>query len=124
MTEAEARARLESMVAWSVAPTLTIAEVDDLLDQARRADVYGIAPSDTGWTPTWSFSSAAAAGWRLKASKVVPEFDFASDGQNHQRSQVFDMCMKMADRYARGAVGSISVVPPWLYAYGDVVANG
>jgi hypothetical protein len=111
MDETEARTRLESMVAASVAPTLTVDEVDDLLDQARRADVYGIPPTFAGWTPTWAFSSAAAAGWRLKAAKVSGEFSFTSDGQTHNRNEVFEMCLKMADRYARGAVGSVPLVP-------------
>lgn len=123
MTEAEARARLEAMVAWNVAPTLTVAEVDDLLDQARRADADGLAPADSGWTPTWHFASAAAAGWRLKAGKVSGEFSFTSDGQTHNRNEVFEMCMAMADRYARGAVGSIPLLPPDPY-WDHLVANG
>lgn len=123
MTEAEARARLESMVAWSVAPALTVAEVNDLLNQARRADADGLAPSDTGWTPTWHLASAAAAGWRIKAGKVAHEFSFASDGQTHNRNEVLDMCLKMADRYARGAVGSIPLLKDDPYV-GDLVGNG
>lgn len=111
MTEAEARARLESMLAWSSDPALTVAEVDDLLLQSRRADVYGVPPTYAGWVPTYSFASAAAAGWRLKAAKVAAEFSFTSDGQTHNRNEVFEMCLKMADRYARGGVGSIPLVP-------------
>lgn len=123
MTEEEARARLESMVAWSTAPTLTEAEVDDLLDQARRADSDGLAPDDDGWTPTWHFASAAAAGWRLKAGKVSGEFSFTSDGQTHHRNEVHEMCLAMADRYARGAVGSIPLLRDDPYA-ADLVGNG
>lgn len=124
MTEEEARARLESMVAWNVAPVLTSGEVDDLLDQARRADSNGLAPGDASWTPTWHFASPAAAGWRLKAGKVANEFSFTSDGQTHNRNEVFEMCMAMADRYARGAVGSIPLLRDDPYATEHLVGNG
>lgn len=112
------------MVAASVVPTLTTDEVDDLLDQARRADSSGLAPSDDDWEPTWAFGSAAAAGWRLKAGKVTGEFSFASDGQTHNRNEVHEMCLAMADRYSRSAVGSIPLLADDPYAAEYLVGNG
>lgn len=112
------------MVAWNIAPALTVPEVDDLLDQARRADSYGLAPGDSGWTPTWHFASAAAAGWRLKAGKVTNEFSFSSDGQSHNRNEVHEMCLAMADRYARGGVGSIPLTKDDPYELENLVGNG
>lgn len=107
MTEAEARARLEAMVAASSEPTLSDAEVDDLVDLAKRADSEGRAPSDVAWVPTWDLNSAASEGWQRKAGKVVANFRFSSDGQSFDRHQVFEMCERRAADYAMRVVGSV-----------------
>ena len=108
MNEGSARVRLEAMTAASVEPTLTEDELDQLLDMARRPDVFGALPSDTDWEPTWNLDYAAAVGWHWKAGKVTANFDFSTDGQSFQRSQVWQHCDAMRRYYARrGGLGSI-----------------
>lgn len=45
MDTATARARLERMLQWDVDPVLTTAEVDDLMQLARRVDANGYKPA-------------------------------------------------------------------------------
>lgn len=108
MEEATARALLETMVASDAEPSLTEGEVDRLVDLARRADTYGLAPSDDGWSETWDLRYAAAEGWRWKAGKVAGAYSFGSDSQSFQRQQMHAMCLAMAKMYASG-LGSVSL---------------
>jgi len=87
------------MTAALVEPTLTQDELDQLLDLARRPDALGVLPSDTDWEPTWLLEFAAAEGWRWKAGKVSFHFDFSTDQQSFERSQVYDHCMQQAALY-------------------------
>lgn len=106
MTETEARARLERMVAPTLAPVLSYADVSDLMSVARRPDINGVLPSETGWVPTWDLDAAAAAGWEIKAGRVASEFAFSEDGQSFRREQVHAACLNMAKLYRRGT-GSV-----------------
>lgn len=58
MDIAVARARLERMVRWDSAPTLTSAEVDDLMLLARTTDLNGYDPYDV-WAPLTVYPAAA-----------------------------------------------------------------
>lgn len=108
ISETDARSRLDSMLQSASEPLLTQAEVEALLVEAKRADADGLAPSDTGWTPTWDLNAAAAEGWRRKAGKVAGRFDVTVDGDALRRSQMFSACLVMADRYARKISGVVS----------------
>lgn len=103
MTEAEARARLQRMVAHDQVPELTAGEIDDLLAQCRRTDRAGYAFSHPLWTPTWDLDAAASEGWSWKAAKVAGAYNFAEDGQRFDRSQMHAQCLAMARQYARGS---------------------
>lgn len=109
MTEEEARARLELMVAWDAVPVLTSEEVDDLMVIARRPDEYGLLPTDEGWTETWNLNRAASEGWRRKAGKVAGAYDFSGDSQSFSRSQMHEMCLEMAAQYRRGGATSVAI---------------
>lgn len=61
------------------------------------------------WAGTWHLDAGAAFGWRLKAGKVQPRFDFAADGQRFDRSQQFAHCMDMAKTYERRVNGAAQV---------------
>lgn len=100
MTEAQARARLERMVAVSDVPELTATEVDDLVSLARRADRWGRGTSDEGWEPTYNLATAAAEGWRWKAGRVAGNYSFGADGGNFSRSEVYQHCLQMASHYS------------------------
>jgi hypothetical protein len=103
------RAQLARMVAAEAAPVLSDDELDDLLAMHRRIDAAHIAPSQDGWTPTYDLAAAAAEGWRRKAGKAAAMFNFAEDGQQFQRSQVYAQCVSMADRYSRQVIGSVTM---------------
>lgn len=103
MTEAEARARLERMIAPDMDPVLTSADVDDLLTLAKRPDVDGLLPSDVEWTPTWSLDAAAAAAWEVKAGRAASGYRFSEDGQSFSREQIHTQCLNMAKLYRRGS---------------------
>lgn len=64
MTEAEARALIESMTAWDSAPSLSSAQVTLLVRGARRVDADGVEPT---LYDEWAASAAYAVG-----DKVVP----------------------------------------------------
>lgn len=60
LTEAEARATLESMVANTTDPVLSTADVDRLMSRARRADVAGVAPDAyVGWKASTVYAQGA-----------------------------------------------------------------
>lgn len=99
MTEEDARASLERMVAAEAHPLLTDADLDELLAAAQITDSDGLDPTDDDWTPTWDLHGAAADGWERKAGLVAGDYDFGEDGQRFDRSQVHAMCIKQADRF-------------------------
>ena len=109
MTEAEALARLERMVASTVDPVLSAGEMADLLEMAKVEDSEGRAPSDVAWVPTFNLIGAAAEGWRWKAGKSVPRFGVTLDGETLNRHQIHAHCHKQAEAYARLNVGSFGV---------------
>lgn len=62
------------------------------------------------WQPSWNLDYAAYLGWNAKAGKVAPRFDFVTDMQTFNRSQMYAHCIGQADRYRRaGAAGSTLV---------------
>lgn len=107
MTEAEAKTKLKLLILDQDDPTLTDAQVVDILAYARRADTDDLDYSDAAWTPTWDLDAAAAEGWRRKAGLAAARFNFAEDGQRFDRAQVYEHCIKQADYYARRSMGSV-----------------
>lgn len=131
MTPAEARGRLERMVAHGTDPVLTEPEVADLLRMAETQDRWGAYPADAGWEPTYHLAAAAAEGWRWKAAKAAGDYQFSSDGKTLNRQQVHTNCLKMAETFAAmsglgGGVGSLvvgsSLGGRWPYG-ADQIAN-
>jgi len=109
MTPETARFRLQRMAASDTDPTLSDAELEEILAAAARPDVDGLLPTDTGWTGTWDLAFAAAEGWRWKAGKVSERFAVNLDGAGLQRQQLFEHCLEMAARYARRIVGTAQI---------------
>lgn len=107
MTEAEAQAKLETMVFADQDPALDNDQILDLLTYARRPDAADNDYTDADWDPTWDLDAAAAEGWRRKAGIAAARFNFAEDGQNFQRAQIYSHCLSQAEQYARRAMGSI-----------------
>lgn len=106
MTEDQARARLERMVAAGTFPELDTDEITDLLDQARQPDSAGRAPTDDAWEPTFELYRAAAEGWRWKAGKVAPDYSFGIDDQTSHQSDIHKHCLAQVTMYAALADGA------------------
>jgi hypothetical protein len=64
MTQAEARARLESMLDWQTDPALSSAEVDMLFSDASRPDRHGYIPDTRA---KWAANTAYALG-----AEIIP----------------------------------------------------
>lgn len=95
--ETIARRLLERAVQWDQAPTLTEAEVDDLMLMAGSDD-----DGDTVYTGA-GLNAAASAGWTWKAGKVAADFTVAlEDGVKFNREQVHAHCLEMAANYLLG----------------------
>lgn len=107
MTETEALARLEHMLAYDSDPALTADDVEALLALSAVTDSNGLAPSDPSWTPTWDLNRGAAEGWRWKAAKAASRFDFQADGASYNRSKVMEQCERMAEQYRRRITNNI-----------------
>jgi hypothetical protein len=91
--------KLKKMTAWDVEPTLSEAEVEELLTPASRADTNGLPPSDVGWTPTYDLNAAAADGWLIKAGRAAALVEIDPPGSGILTSKVFDNCRAMARIY-------------------------
>lgn len=101
-----ARRLLERAVQWDQKPTLTEAEVDDLLVLAMSQDDGG----NDQYTGT-DLNGAASQGWTWKAGKVAGDFTVAlTDGLKFNREQVHAHCLQMASDYLRG-VASVLGTP-------------
>jgi hypothetical protein len=109
MTEAEARARLQRMIAADQEPVLATPDIDDLVAIAKRPDSNDVIPSDPAWIPTWNLNAAAAEGWLWKAGKCSPNYSFAVDAEQSSQSDVFAHCMAMHEKYKTGGAGSAKV---------------
>jgi len=106
LTEAEARADIERMTAFSAEPALTTAEVGRLVALAKRVDAAGLKPGTVGWTPTWDRYASVAEGWRWKAAKVAGQFSFSADGGRIDKAEIRRACLEMAQHYSARRYGS------------------
>lgn len=104
---------VESQAATDQAPTLTTVEVGKIVDRSARADTDGNAPGSSDWTATHDLNAATALAWERKAAlTATSKFDIGIDGQQLNRSQVYDHCLTEAARYRRRVAGSLSRAQP------------
>ncbi len=101
--------KLKKMTAWDVAPTLTDAEIDELLVPCCLKDNEGLAPSDPSWTPTYDLDLAAANGWLIKAGRASQMVEVDAPSSGIFTSKVFDNCRAMARIYRARIRMSVSV---------------
>jgi len=91
-------------------PKLQPDDVDQLLDMARGVDAEGRGPLEDEWDGAYGIRglyAALAEGWSIKAGLAADRFDFMTDGQRFQRSQVIDHCEAQADRWRRKLAASL-----------------
>lgn len=123
MDWAGARVRLSAMVAASSRPVLTDDEVGLLLDGVKVVDLYGLAPVDPGWAPTFDLDAAALEGWRWKAGQVAGDFAFSADDASYSKGDVIAHCERMIAMYAGRVMGSAQTSWNWD-RLGRTVVNG
>lgn len=124
MNEAEARARLERMIAWEETPALSSVDVDLLLAMSQRRDEAGRAYGDAGWEPTYNLNVGAAEGWRWKAARAASMVTFSADGTSMNKGDIIANCEKMAAKYM-GRRGIVVIPNSNLRhdPYGEVIGN-
>ena len=125
LEQPQAKQRLRRMVQADATPTLDLYDIDDLLDQAKRRDRFGLYPSEDGWEPTWNLHAAAAEGWRWKAGKAASGYGFTADGATLNRQHVHEHCLRMIEHHSALAVQSSGVHDRDVGPMGGrVIANG
>lgn len=112
MTEAEARARIELFLSPEVEPVIYAAELDVLLDIARRVDRNGVRPSDDGWTETYDVNYAVAQGWLVKSTRLAPRYLFMDAGKMYSRNQFYEHCLELHKKFLmRCGIQAVPLVP-------------
>lgn len=112
MNAAAALVRLQRLVQSDVEPTLSSAELDDLLSLAAVVDEDGNQPDADDWTPTYAamwLNSAAAEGWRTKAAKLGAGETFSSDGASFDPETRRKFCQEQARLYDNKVAGTVRV---------------
>jgi hypothetical protein len=104
-----AKEKLKRMIASDVEPSVSDAEVEELLAAASVPDGGGLAPIGVGWTPTYDLNAAAAAGWMIKAARAAALTEVDPPGSGIVTSKVFDNCRAMARIYSAKRAVSVSV---------------
>jgi hypothetical protein len=100
--------KLKKLTAWNTDPTLTEAELNELLTGASLEDKEGRAPLHAEWTPTYDLNAAAASAWLIKAGRVSSTTEIEPESF-YVTSKVFDNCCKMAGFYRAKGKMSLSV---------------
>ena len=111
LTTATARAYLESMVAKDSDPTLSTAEITQLMSFAG-SEALG-----------WKLELAAAEGWRWKAGKVAALYSFAIEDSQSDQGQVYRNCLDQAIIYAERALSGDTVAPGGVGSGGALVVR-
>lgn len=95
------------MTGATATPTLSNAELDELLDMFKKVDADGLDPEDAAWTPTYNMRAAAAEGWRWKAGRASELQSTDLDGDRMSANQVFEHCERMIKRYSTGTASPL-----------------
>lgn len=112
VTEAEARARITLFLNPGTEPVLAAAEVEILIDMARRVDVNGVEPGDASWEETYDVNYAVAQGWLVKAGRLADRYLFMDAGTMYSRQQYYDHCMKQHQKFLmRCGIQGVRLVP-------------
>jgi hypothetical protein len=108
-TEAQIREQIVRFTQADRQPTLSDADIDELVAMSKRQDSSKRPPTDAAWEPTWNINAAVSLGWELKAGLVATDFDVRSADQDLKRSQMHEMCLRQADRWKRRVTESPTI---------------
>jgi hypothetical protein len=93
-------------------PEVSQAALEQIVHRCARMDVDGFVPGEEGWHPTYDVYAATATVFEVKAAKVANRFDFATDGQSLNRSQMAAHFMAMGKMWRARTAGVISKQRP------------
>lgn len=101
MDDATAKTRLARMVAATDEPTISDAELVELVAENKHITSDG--------TAVYDLPGAAVEGWRMKAAAAASRVSFNSDGQQMSRSHFFDHCERMIEHYLGASSFTLTV---------------
>jgi hypothetical protein len=88
-------------------PEISQAAVEQIVHRCARIDHEGRLPTDPMWDDTFDVYAATATVFEVKAARVANRFDFSTDGQQLNRSQMAAHFMAMAKMWRARTAGVI-----------------
>ena len=101
-----AKEKLKKLTASAEEPTLTDAEIDELLAASSVIDREGNSPGSESWSQTYDVNAAAAEGWMIKAARSASTTETDPNSLD-VTSRIFENCIRMAKLYSRKRAGSV-----------------
>jgi hypothetical protein len=89
-------------------PEVPQSAVEQIVHRCARPDSAYVMPEDEGWEPTFDVYAATATVFEVKAAKVANRFDFATDGQRLDRSQMAAHFSAMAKMWRNRTGGDVA----------------
>jgi hypothetical protein len=86
-------------------PEVQQAAVEQIVHRCALVDANGLLPSEEDWHPTYNVYAATATVFEVKAAKVANRFDFSTDGQTLNRSQMAAHFSAMAKMWRNRTAG-------------------
>lgn len=114
MTSSEVTAYITLHLQPNIDPVISSDELALIVDQAKRADSNGLAPSDPDWVETYDLAAAVATGWEIKAAKAAGGYAFTDNGQTLHREQIYTQCLAQAKIWRHRCGASVSITPDSL----------
>jgi hypothetical protein len=93
-------------------PEISQAALEQIVHRCARVDSHGRLPDNPIWDETYDVYAATATVFEVKAARVANRFDFSTDGQALNRSQMAAHFMAMAKMWRARTAGVISKQPP------------
>jgi hypothetical protein len=93
-------------------PEVSQAAVEQIVHRCARMDSDGALPTDEDWHPTFDVYAATATVFEVKAARVAARFDFSTDGQTLNRSQMVAQLQAQAKMWRARTAGTIPKQSP------------
>jgi hypothetical protein len=88
-------------------PEVSQAALEQIVHRCARVDQHDRLPTDPMWDETYDVYAATATVFEVKAARVANRFDFSTDGQQLNRSQMAAHFMAMAKMWRARTPGVI-----------------
>lgn len=92
-------------------PEVSQAAVEQIVHRCARMDADGYLPSEPEWTETFDVYAATATVFEVKAARVAARFDFSTDGQQLNRSQMVGQLQAQAKMWRARTAGTVPKAP-------------